>query len=154
MNWWSKNGKTLVRVFLLLLFLAVVAVVSITLVGPGGGKICTLVGCAGGIEVELTGLPETKYQVSILFPSGEMKTLTCGPGATDTPEPFVRVCSPQGAFFALDPNVTPPQEITVTVTVNDKPISQTFHPKYERSQPNGRDCPPTCYSATLKMNLP
>jgi len=152
MNWWNK--KYLWLVFGVLLLLAG-GIVVLMMLGPlVGGQMCTLVGCVGGLNVELAGLPAfTPYQIELAFPSGETQTVTCDPGAADESEPFVKSCSAGGAFFSLEQDVKPPQEITITVSINGDQITQVFQPKYEAFQPNGSNCPPVCYNATVELNV-
>jgi hypothetical protein len=114
---------------------------------------CTLVGCVGGLDINLTGLPTSNYQISLTFPSGETKTLNCGPNVADESVAFVKNCSPDGVFFSLDQDTVPPKEITVTVVVDGEIFSQEFFPEYAKLQPNGKNCSPTCYSATIEMKI-
>jgi hypothetical protein len=154
MSWWNRNKKGFLIVSGGLLALIVIAFAFLMISGPlVGDRMCTLVGCVGGLEIELLGLPDaTPYEISIVFPSGETQTLTCGT-ENDQSEVFVKKCSPNGAFFSLTPDAEPPQEITVTVTIAGSQTSETFRPVYEKFQPNGENCSPTCYSATIFMNI-
>jgi hypothetical protein len=154
MNWWSRNKKVLLIISGGLLALIAITFVFLMVSGPTiGGQMCTLVGCIGGLEIELLGLPNaTPYEISIVFPFGETQTLTCGT-ENDQSEAFVKSCSPSGAFFSLTPDVEPPEEITVTVEANGKKVTQVFNPQYEKFQPNGVGCEPICYNATIQMNI-
>jgi hypothetical protein len=151
MNWWNKNKKVLLLVLVGLLFLSGVVIVVATLAGPMVG--CTLMGCLGGMDITLMGLPASEYQISVTYPSGEIQSLTCGPSAADESMAFENSCSPNGAFFRLDNDTVPPKKVTVTVIVNGQTYSQEFQPKYQKLQPNGRNCPPTCYSASIEMKI-
>lgn len=151
MNWRNKNKKILVLVFAGLLLLAGVAVVAAILAGPMIG--CTMMGCIGGLDITLTGLPASEYQISVTSPSGETQSLTCGPGVTDESVAFEKSCSPDGAFFRLDTDTAPPKKVTVTVSVNGQTFSQEFQPDYQKFQPNGRNCLPTCYSAAIEIKI-
>jgi hypothetical protein len=150
MNWWSKYKKFILVAVAGVLVLAIGMVVALMARVPIA---CTLVGCSGGLTIEIADLPASaNYQISISFPSGETRTLTCGSEAeTNT---FDQSCSQTGAYFRLATDVNPPKEITVTVEVNGKSVTQVFNPKYEKFQPNGTGCSPICYNATLKMNFP
>jgi hypothetical protein len=151
MNWWSRNKKILILVSIGLLLLTGVVIVVAVLAGPVIG--CTLVGCVGGLDITLTGLSTSNYQISLTFPSGETKTLNCGSNVADESVAFEKSCSSDGAFFRLDPDTAPPKKVTVTVVVDGKAFSQDFSPKYEKFQPNGKNCPPTCYNATIEMKI-
>jgi hypothetical protein len=150
MNWWSKKKKVLILVSIGLLLLAGVAIVVAALAGPIVG--CTLVGCVGGLDISLTGLPAATYQIGVIFPSGKTQTLTCYPGI-DNSFSLDTSCLSDGAFFSLDPDIAPPKKVTVTVVVDGKTFSQEFSPDYEKLQPNGKNCPPTCYSASIEMKI-
>jgi hypothetical protein len=81
MNWWNKNKKILIPVFVGLIFLSVVVAAAI-LAGPMIG--CTMMGCMGGLDITLTGSPASDYQIKVIYPSGETRSLTCGLGAAET----------------------------------------------------------------------
>lgn len=149
MNWWSKYKKFILIVLAGVLMLAFGMVVALKVRGP---VVCTLVGCSGGLTIEVTGLPASSdYQISISFPSGETRTLICGSDAeTNT---FDQSCSQTGAFFRLETDANPPKQITVTVEANGKSVKKVFNPKYEKFQPNGAGCEPICYNAVVKMNF-
>jgi hypothetical protein len=155
MSWWSKNKRILLSAVAITLFLTVAVVVSIAIFRPAEfGQICTLVGCGGGINVELSGLPaSTPYQVILSFPSGETSAISCDPGAEDNPNSFEKSCSSNGAYFSLEPDTLPPDEVTVKVVVGENQVLQVFHPVYEKLQPNGVNCAPTCYNAVVKMSV-
>ncbi len=155
MIWWSKNRRILLSAVAITLFLTVVVVVSIDIFRPAEfAQICTLVGCGGGINVELSGLPAAApYQITLSFPSGETRAISCNPGAEDNPNSFEKSCSSNGAYFSLEPDSSPPDEVTVTVIVGENQVLQVFNPDYEKFQPNGENCSPICYSATVKMNV-
>lgn len=114
---------------------------------------CTLIGCIGGIEVEVVGLPEsTPFEISLTFPSGETQTLKCG-GEIDESIPFEKTCSSKGAFFSLPSDSEPPEVIAVTVTMSAGQWTETIFPEYEEFLPNGEGCLPTCYTADIVINI-
>jgi hypothetical protein len=55
-----------------------------------------------------------------------------------------------GIFFA---DYTP-QQLTVRVVTPAGEATESFQPTYEKFQPNGEDCSPTCWRATVVMGLP
>ena len=154
MNWWSRNKKILLTILGGLFVLAILVVIFLMVSGPLiPTNMCTLVGCIGGIEVEVVGLPEsTPFEVSLAFPSGETQTLKCG-GETDESVPFENVCSLNGAFFGLPSDVEPPEVIAVTVTTSAGQWKETIFPEYEEFLPNGEGCLPTCYNADIVINI-
>ena len=151
MSWWNKK-HTLIFAGIAVFVIVIVAILTIT--GPlGPTQFCTLVGCVGGLQIELEGLPSsTPFEIAITFPSGETQTLNCG-GEKDESIPFEKSCSPNGAFFALPPDVKPPKEITVTVKTSAGQWARKVQPKYGKFQPNGEDCPPVCYNANISITL-
>jgi hypothetical protein len=152
MSWWNKNKKIILFIFTGLLFLVGVTVVLLMVLGPIVG--CTFVGCRGGIQVELDGLPVAMpYQVILSSPSGEISTISCDPGAEDNLNSFEKSCLSNGAYFSLEPDALPSDEITVTVLVGESKVSQAFQPDYKKFQPNGENCDPVCYSAIIRMNM-
>ena len=150
MNWWNKK-KVLILVSIAILLVMCFVVIVVVVVRPIVG--CTMMGCVGGLDINLTRLTTSDYQVSITFPSGETQTLTCGPDAANESVAFEKSCSLDGAFFHLDPDTAPPKKVTVTVVMDGETFSQEFFPEYAKFQPNGRNCPPTCYSATIEMKI-
>jgi hypothetical protein len=153
-SWWNKNKKAILLSLGGLFLLAILAIVFLMLSGPLiPGTFCTLVGCVGGLNVEVIGLPDaTPFETSITYPSGETQILFC-PGETDESIPFEKVCSEKGVFFALPPDVNPPPKITVTITTSAGKWTEVFQPDYQKFQPNGPGCEPTCYNATIVMNI-
>jgi hypothetical protein len=55
-----------------------------------------------------------------------------------------------GLFFA---DFTP-QQLTVRVVTPAGEATESFQLTYEKFQPNGEDCSPTCWKATVVMGLP
>ena len=150
MSWWSKNTK-LVIASAIILMVAFGAFIAYKIRGP---LFCTLVGCSGGLHVEVTNLPASSpFQISITLPFGKTRTLLCDPNNADQVDSFEQSCSPSGAYFQLPTNVKPPKRVTVAVTADGKTVTQIFTPTYEKFQPNGAGCEPTCYSASLEFKF-
>ncbi|MFZ5912250.1 MAG: hypothetical protein ACOYYU_19765 [Chloroflexota bacterium] len=149
---WSNKKAWLVLLGGIVLILAIVLVLMVS--GPViPGKMCTLVGCVGGVNVEVTGLPEsTPFEVSLIFPSGERQSLECS-GKAEESVPFEGTCSSTGAFFGLPPDAEPPTEITVEITTSSRVWTEIVHPEYEIHQPNGDGCPPVCYNADIVISI-
>lgn len=142
-RWWNSTVPILASGLLL--------ACNAGLSGDPAGKICTLVGCVGGISIDISGISLAGgYEVSLLLPTGERITQVCN-GNPETG--FERSCHETGAFFALPPDVPPPDQVKVEVTVAGETYSEGFAPVYERYQPNGEDCPPICYSAKLVIQV-
>jgi hypothetical protein len=153
MNWWNRNKRRALPALIFFPLFLVGVLIALIIFGPIIGDVfCTLAGCAGGISVELLDLPpSSSYQIAIVLPT-ETRTLTCKMGTSDGVSPFENGCTKSGAFFTLRDGYEP-EEITVKVVVNGNQVSQSFNLEYEKFQPNGEDCPPTCYYAKIKMSL-
>ena len=154
MNWWSRNKKNLLTILGGFFVLAILVVIFLIASGPLiPTNMCTLVGCIGGIKVEILGLPEsTPYEVSLAFPSGETQTLKCS-GETDESIPFEKTCSSKGAFFSLPSDSEPPEVVAVTIVTSAGQWTETIFPEYEEFLPNGEGCPPICYNADIIITV-
>lgn len=108
---------------------------------------CTLVGCSGGLSIDIDNLPAgAKYQVSLMLPSGDTITQVCD----ENPEiSFEKSCTETGVFLALPVDTAPPDSVTIEVTLNGQTYTKDFTPTYEKFQPNGENCPPICYNADI-----
>jgi len=153
MSWWSKYKKAwliLASSFALICL----AIIALRLVGPRLGEdFCTLVGCLGGIQIIVEGLPDaTVYELDIRNLHGMKQSITCKVGV-DEFQILGDSCVPNGAAFTLNQDEVPPEEITVTITVEEKKFTKVFRPVYDKFRPNGEDCPPVCYSAIITMKL-
>ena len=105
-----------------------------------GGQVCTLVGCEDG--------------VSILIGEERPDTLSVTVFVDDESEPY-------GAIECTDPDhpcffrvgEETPEKITVDIKWEGGEFLESFEPAYEAYQPNGPDCPPTCATASIEINL-
>jgi hypothetical protein len=104
-------------------------------IDPG---VCTQIGCLDGLEVVLADPPSQDFSISAVVNGETVQTIEC-PGGT----------CPQLFFEGLVS-----EKVTIVVETADDVFEQTFSPAYERVQPNGRGCPPVCYSAEVTMNTP
>ena len=106
---------------------------------------CTLIGCTSGILVTFASPPTQPYRVELLL----------GDDATEPAlvEECTRADGRCGSVFF--PIHDPGERARLRVTTATGTVTTTARPlDYVRSQPNGRDCPPTCYLATLEAALP
>ncbi len=112
---------------------------------------CTLIGCSGGLTIEITGVSlAVGYEVTLTLPSGEKITQVCDESPRND---FEKSCTDAGVFFALPVDIDPPETVEVEVVVNGESHTQEFSPTYEKFQPNGEDCPPVCYNAGLDFQI-
>jgi hypothetical protein len=155
--WWNRIKKNWLLVLgsLILLFLVFVFVMMLT--RPRiGNTFCTMAGCLGSFGIVVEGLPNgTVYDLDIQYLRGHEQNLTCEIGKSESQaSPLVNGCVPDGALFTLDMDERPPEEVTVTVTIDGKKVSKVFYPTYDHQwRPNGEDCPPVCYSSTIVMDV-
>ena len=114
-------------------------------------KMCTLVGCIGGVSIDIADLPSgAEYQVNLILPSGEMITQVCDANPEASLE---KSCNENGVFIALPTDVDPPESITIEVVVDGQTYTKDFTPIYEEFQPNGEGCPPICYNADVLFQI-
>ena len=153
-DWLIKNpmtkfyiiAGTTLSMFVIILAAAITAKIN-------SSKMCTLVGCIGGIEVKVVDLPEsTPFTVGIVFPSGETQFVSCSGNAPES-IPFENSCSSNIAFFGLPADAKPPKEITVIVVTESGQWKKVIRPEYEEFQPNGEDYPPICYNADIIITV-
>ena len=103
------------------------------------GRGCTEIGCFDGLRVVVQGDPDVEYEVVASEPGGVTRTGDCQAVSDSS-------CS---VYF---PGYQP-GEVTLVVTGPDQVLSLTVQPAYQESQPNGPDCPPTCRSSTIEVDL-
>ena len=142
-RWWSSLS--------FLLMFGLVAACGTNLPGEPAGQVCTLMGCHGGLSIEITGISLTSgYEVNLILPSGEKITQVCGESTVNS---FEKSCHESGAFFALPSDEAPPETVKIEIIVDGEKYGQEFSPVYEKFQPNGEDCPPICYNSTLAFQV-
>lgn len=100
---------------------------------------CTLIGCLNGFSVTLAGAVPAEYTLRIEAPGVD-------PVVSDCSESY---CSRLPFLEGQHPQV----EVVVWDTMGVELARQTFYPDYEMSRPNGRGCPPTCWSAEGVVTL-
>jgi hypothetical protein len=101
-------------------------------------RVCTQIGCADGIGVELIGLPAGPYTLELVLPSGEVHIVEC-PDSAQCPPAFVE-------GIRAD-------EVVLRLTSAEGTQVETMNPVYTRHQPNGRGCPPICWQALVTMQV-
>jgi hypothetical protein len=109
-----------------------------------GDKVCTLIGCSSGLVVVLPSVPGGPYSVELLLDSptpGARYMYECAGGPACQGE----------IFFA---QVTPPRALVRVTTSTGVRLTEVTTVNYVRSQPNGPDCGPTCFTARINADLP
>jgi len=116
-------------------------------------RICTEIGCSSGLIVRLTGnVPET-FTIAVQRPGQPPIVAICPDGRITVPEREANataVCEPDGVLFV---GFTP-EEVEIVVRSGQQGLTRLVEPTYEKVQPNGPGCPPTCEQATVEINMP
>ncbi len=118
-----------------------------------GERGCTEIGCSSGLIVRLTGhVPET-FTIAAQRPGQPPIVAICPDGRITVPEregDATAMCEPDGVFFI---GFTP-EEVEIVVRSGQQGLTTLVEPTYEKVQPNGPGCPPTCRQATVEINIP
>ncbi len=127
---------------------------------PFFGKSCTEIGCLNFIRVELifdSDLSKDDIEV-VVEHSGQ--SFSCDFGAELDPchkgfgadfDPVSGPAMNDGRAIVLLNDT--PDVLRITVTADGTTESQVVEPQYQRSQPNGPDCEPTCLSANTRAEF-
>ncbi len=118
-----------------------VALMGLWACRSGTATICTLVGCTSGLTLDFAAALDSGTVVSVQAADSVPRTIRCGVDVS---------CGDK--IFLADYTVAE-AEVTIT-TPGGRQVSQQIHPTYEKSQPNGASCPPTCYQATVDLQIP
>jgi hypothetical protein len=121
-----------------ILQLATVATLSILGSGAGCAMGCTLVGCDSGLTVVATPSPVGPYRVEILFKDGTRRIWRCDRTTCGS------------AFFLDHLKSTATIEVIVGADTTRREVDGI---QYQKSQPNGSKCDPTCYNSTVTIPL-
>jgi hypothetical protein len=106
-------------------------------------KVCTLIGCGGGLTVVLDGAGASRAtSVEVSGPGDSTRVQACN---TATP-----CTGTQGVFFY---DFTP-DTATIRVVTDSGATTFTTAPAYTVTYPNGKACGPECRSATVHVSIP
>lgn len=138
----------------------------------GGGKVCTEIGCIGGLRVELKapgGWPPGSYTFGFALDgvpvvcSGALPLRACEAGPSLTCDVPGRVqigesgCAlpPEQHGFADILIPSSPAKLELSIQRDGQPIyAGSITPTYGVSQPNGPGCEPICRGATAQVVIP
>ena len=102
-------------------------------------SVCTLVGCSSGTELLFSRAPQP----------GAVITLDLGDGVPWVVDCSQQVCGARVRFTGLIVEAA-----RVVVTEGEETSEFNIQPLYERLQPNGPSCEPTCRVAEVPLDLP
>lgn len=111
------------------------------------GRACTEIGCAGSLVLQVAGVEGTTGLAGMVTVAGRDFIVDCG--GTSDPE----VSCEANAISILLPEVGG-GEVVWSLAASGPDTGQggggyagngTFTPDWSESQPNGPDCPPTCW---------
>lgn len=112
---------------------------------------CTEIGCSSFLRIELLFASElTKNDVNVVVEHSD-RSFSCSFGSDNDPcrqgfQPDIGTpVDPANLVVLLSET---PTQVRVTATSATGTETVVVQPDYQRSQPNGPDCPPTCYSAS------
>lgn len=119
--------------------LATVLLASCNTEPYGGGRTCTLIGCADGVIIDVGSAPLGPWSIEAT-PNGQpARTFSCAAGAT---------CN----FVRFDAIMQTP--ITFKVTRGAQTRTEVLSPATTTSRPNGPQCEPECRSQRVTLTVP
>jgi len=128
--------------YLYLIIVLLLLSISAGCVGTGtdNDQICTLIGCEDGVTVQISeNRPDSLSLTIYLNDDSEAHTST--------------ICTNPDSSCAIRTGGKTPETVTVEVEWGNELYRQTFTPEYEGFQPNGPNCPPTCRTALIEIDL-
>lgn len=117
--------------------LATVATLGVLGTGTGCGVGCTLVGCESGLAVRVSPRPTAPYRVELILDDGTRRVWRCD--TTNCGDPF----------FA---DYLKSTVIVDFIIGSDTTRAERTQIRYEKSQPNGAKCDPTCYRGEVTIS--
>ena len=137
----STNGATMAastQVLRSILQLATGATLGVLGAGTGCAVGCTLIGCESGLAVRVSPRPSTPYRAELILEDGTRRAWRCE--TTNCGDPFF-------ADYLKS-------KATIDVIVGtDTTRAERTQIRYEKSQPNGSKCDPTCFRSDVTVTL-
>ena len=118
--------------------LTTVATLAVLGTGTGCGVGCTLVGCESGLSVRLSPRPSTPYRAELLLEDGTRRVWRCD--TNNCGDPFFSDYLKSKAIFDV-------------IVGADTTRAERTQIRYDKSQPNGAKCDPTCYRSEVAVSL-
>ena len=134
------NHAMLVRNAVAALALAAVTSAGTGCNNPFGTTFCTQIGCSSGIRLSFDAPPSIGTVIELDSSGGFPWRVECGVD--------------WNCDFDLYFDGFTPERVTVHVVTSTGEVTTSRFPTYEQFQPNGGDCPPTCFVATILVELP
>lgn len=105
-----------------------------------GGEVCTQVGCSDGVTIRISEERPDSLSLTIYL--------------NDDTEAFATThCTNQNQHCILGIDEETPENVAVKIGWKNGEFNKIFTPEYENFQPNGPECPPTCKSAFIEIDL-
>jgi hypothetical protein len=116
----------------------VLRVLGVLGTGSGCGVGCTLIGCDSGLAIRISPRPVSPYRAELLLDDGTRRVWRCDRATCGDP------------FFA---DYLKSIAIIDVIVGTDTTHAEQTKIQYERSQPNGAKCGPTCYRSEVTVSL-
>lgn len=142
-------------------FLAMTALAALAFVGCKSGPACTEIACTSQARVAYPMPVAAPYGLAISV-GGQSVVVECPAAGKAAGIGFVIDCDANGfllqtsrEFFGSAPVDTETLVIEFTITPTGASVirGKAEAPRGEKSQPNGPECPPTCWSRTAQATF-
>lgn len=159
MSWWNKHRNKISLLLIVCISIGFLTTIGLVIFGPLiGTTFCTMAGClGGGVHINFVGKIPEQYVVKVDFPYGT-RELHCNTNSLPQNRTWDKdECTDLGVFFADSDHddIEPPKELTITIEYDGEIISRKVQPEYrDVFRPNGENCPPVCYYATIEFEIP
>jgi hypothetical protein len=119
---------------------------------------CPTMMCIDTLGVYLVGFRSDDFTLTATTPDGTRVQVRCVDYTGQSGGSLGRVRVECGGNAGLRPRSVvffgfTPEILTVTLTWDGNEISQEFEPEYNLYQPAGPDCPPTCRTGGVVLNV-
>ncbi len=109
--------------------------------------------CVPALTISLSGKKLDNYEVTVSYPGFSGTSFTCPQQAllVSFGENMAPVICNSDEITFISVGLT---EITVTINWDGGSVTETLHPTYEVSAPQGKDCEPQCSIGKAEMTIP
>ncbi|MBL8100735.1 MAG: hypothetical protein JNK81_16250 [Anaerolineales bacterium] len=109
--------------------------------------------CVSALHITLSGKKLDKYEVAMSYPGFSGTSFECPQQAllVSFGENMAPVICNSDEITFISVGLT---EITITINWDSGSVTQTLHPNFEVSAPQGKDCKPQCSIGKAEINIP